>query len=96
LTSIFCALRRLENVTLINGRNYDAYYVTAENRKYFVLRDAEKNTQTPQADGFGTLPVKPANSGPWRTLTSHWKGGRIVTAMRSVGERSGLTTPLNH
>jgi hypothetical protein len=38
--------------------------VTAENKKYFVLRDAEKNTLAPQADGFGTLSVKPANSGP--------------------------------
>jgi hypothetical protein len=96
LTSIFCALRRLENVTLINGRNYDAYYVTAENKKYFVLRDAEKNAQTPQADGFGSPSVKPAKSGPWGTLTSHWKGGRIAAPMRSIGERSGLATPLNH
>jgi hypothetical protein len=25
------------------GHKYDAYYVTAENKKYFILRDSEKN-----------------------------------------------------
>ncbi len=56
---------KVENVTLIDGRNYDAYYVTAENKKYFVLRDSEKNTLTPQTDGFGYLRVKLAKGGTY-------------------------------
>jgi hypothetical protein len=44
-------------VTLINGRNYDVYYVTAGNKKYFVLRDSEKNPLTPLADSGGDLDV---------------------------------------
>ena len=30
------------HVDVINGRNYDAYYVVAAGKKYFVLRDSEK------------------------------------------------------
>ena len=42
---------------LIDGRNFDSYYVTAGDKKYFVLRDTEDTPLTPQADGFGTLSV---------------------------------------
>lgn len=42
-------------VGLISGRNYDAYYLTAASKKYFVLRDSEKTPLAPQADGFGNL-----------------------------------------
>ena len=42
-------------VSLISGRNYDAYYVTAANKKYFVLRDSEKTPLTLTADGFGNV-----------------------------------------
>lgn len=30
------------SITLVGGGNYDQYYVTAGNKKYFVLRDSEK------------------------------------------------------
>lgn len=40
---------------LIENRNYDAYYVTAGTKKYFVLRDTEKNPLAPSASGFGSL-----------------------------------------
>lgn len=40
---------------LIENRNYDAYYVTAGTKKYFVLRDTEKNPLAPAASGFGSL-----------------------------------------
>ncbi|MCW5748601.1 MAG: hypothetical protein KIT36_20595 [Alphaproteobacteria bacterium] len=43
------------HVDLIRARNYDAYYVTAANKKYFILRDSEKAPLTPAADGFGNL-----------------------------------------
>jgi hypothetical protein len=41
------------NVRLINGRNYDQYYVTAGSKKYFVLRDSEKTPLATPSDGFG-------------------------------------------
>ena len=44
-------------VGVISGRNYEAYYVTAENKKYFMLKDSEGTYLTPRADGFGTLDV---------------------------------------
>jgi hypothetical protein len=42
-------------VRLISGRNYDAYYLTAASKKYFVLRDSDKTPLAPQADGFGNM-----------------------------------------
>ena len=42
-------------VSLISGRNYDSYYVTAGGKKYFILRDSEKTPLAPQGDGFGNL-----------------------------------------
>jgi hypothetical protein len=54
-----------ENVTLISGQNYDTYYVTAENKKYLVLRDSEKKTLTPQAGGSGILSVRLAKGGTY-------------------------------
>ena len=52
-------------ISLINGRNYDAYYVTAENKKYFVLRDSEKNTLASQHDRVGDLDVSLAKGGTY-------------------------------
>jgi hypothetical protein len=40
-------------VYLIDKNNYDSYYVTAGNKKYFVLRDTENKPLAPQADGGG-------------------------------------------
>ena len=45
------------DIKLIGSRNYDAYYATAGNKKYFVLRDTEKNPLAAQADEGGTLRV---------------------------------------
>lgn len=54
------------DITLINARNYDAYYVTAGNKKYFVLRDSEKQTLTPQTEGgSGEIRVKLAKGGTY-------------------------------
>jgi hypothetical protein len=50
---------------LVDGRNFDSYYVTAGDKKYFVLRDTEDTPLTPQADGFGTLNVKIAKDGSY-------------------------------
>ena len=50
---------------LIDGRNFDSYYVTAKDKKYFVLRDTEGTPLTPQADGFGKLSVKIAKDGSY-------------------------------
>jgi hypothetical protein len=82
-----------EKVTLISGLNYDAYYVTAENKKYFVLRDSEKKTLTPQASGSGIL---------WVTLA---KGGTYVwwakypappASVKKVSYYTPLTPPFDN
>jgi hypothetical protein len=82
-----------EKVTLISGLNYDAYYVTAENKKYLVLRDSEKKTLTPQASGSGIL---------WVTLA---KGGTYVwwakypappASVKKVSYYTPLTPPFDN
>jgi hypothetical protein len=39
------------NLKLINSSDYDSYYVTAGDKKYFVLRDTENVPLAPQASG---------------------------------------------
>jgi len=46
------------HVNVISGRNYEAYYVTAVNKKYFMLKDSDGAYLTPPADGFGGLDVR--------------------------------------
>jgi len=38
-------------IRLVNKRDYDVYYVTAGNKKYFVLRDSEKMPLATATDG---------------------------------------------
>ena len=47
---------------VIQSRNYDAYYLTAGSKKYFILRDSEKTPLAPQPTGGGDIeePI-PAN-----------------------------------
>lgn len=42
-------------VTLIRNRNYDDTYVTAANKKYLILRDAEKTPLAPANDPSGSV-----------------------------------------
>jgi hypothetical protein len=44
-----------KNLRLIDARNYEKYYLTAANKKYFILKDSEGTYLTPEANGFGTL-----------------------------------------
>jgi hypothetical protein len=44
-----------QRVTLINGRDYEKYYVTAGTKKYFVLRDTEKTPLAVASDSSGIL-----------------------------------------
>jgi hypothetical protein len=52
---------------VIEGRNYAKFYVTAENKKYFILTDSEKAPLTTQADMFGGLDasITPGGSYQW-------------------------------
>ena len=43
---------------VIDGRNYDKYYFTASNKKYFVLRDSEKTPLASPEPGGGNLGVR--------------------------------------
>jgi hypothetical protein len=53
------------HVPIISGRNYQAFYVTAANKKYFMLKDSEGVYLTPAADGFGDLSVPLAKGGQY-------------------------------
>jgi len=46
-----------KNLNLIENRDYEKYYVTAANKKYFILKDTEGTYLTAQASGFGNLGV---------------------------------------
>ena len=54
-------------VTAISNRNYDAYYITAANKKYFVLRDSEKTPLAVQADASGSVyaPIRKGDAWTW-------------------------------
>jgi hypothetical protein len=43
---------------VVDGRNFDADYVTAGDKKYFILEDSEKVPLAPQTDGFGAIRVR--------------------------------------
>lgn len=43
---------------VVNGRNYDMYYVTAASKKYFILRDTEKNPLSPHDNGTGSINMR--------------------------------------
>jgi hypothetical protein len=42
---------------IIDGRDFDSYYVTAGDKKYFVLRDTEDTPLMPAVDGSGIFQV---------------------------------------
>ena len=52
-------------VSLINNRNFDDYYVSAGGKKYFVLRDTERTALASGADGFGSLRVDVPKGGSY-------------------------------
>ncbi len=52
-------------ITPIGNRNYDAYYLTAANKKYFVLRDSEKTPLAVQADASGSVYATIPKGGAW-------------------------------
>jgi hypothetical protein len=43
---------------LIDGRDYQKFYLTAASKKYFILKDAEGTYLTPEASSFGNLTVR--------------------------------------
>lgn len=44
--------------SLIANRNYDDFYVTAGSKKYYILRDTERDPLAVAADGFGYVKVE--------------------------------------
>jgi hypothetical protein len=54
-------------VQIFQGRNIDSFYVQAGAKKYFVLRDTEKEPLAPAWDGTGSLApdVAPGASFTW-------------------------------
>jgi hypothetical protein len=53
------------SIHAITGRNFDAYYATAANKKYFILRDSEKTPLAVQADGSGYVSARIPKGGSW-------------------------------
>lgn len=49
---------KVVDLNLVDNRNYDAYYATANSKKYFVLRDSEKNALAPAVSNFGSLSAR--------------------------------------
>jgi hypothetical protein len=58
---------RPARINIFENRNVDAYYVQAENKKYFVLRDTEKVPLSVAWNGFGSLApeVNPGATFTW-------------------------------
>ena len=52
-------------VSLINGRDFDKYYVTAGSKKYFILRDSDNVPLAPAASGFGGLDTTIEKGASW-------------------------------
>lgn len=50
---------------MIDGGNYDAQYVTAGSKKYFVLLDSEKVPLAPQPKPGGNISVSLAPDATW-------------------------------
>ena len=44
-----------KNLSIIDNRNYEKYYLTAASKKYFILKDSEGTYLTAQASSFGGL-----------------------------------------
>jgi hypothetical protein len=57
---------QMAQVTLIKGGNYDDYYFTAKNKKYFILRDAEDKPLASSPGQYSLdVSLKQGNSWTW-------------------------------
>src|SRR5271155_4180438 len=54
-----------QSFNLIENRDYEKFYATAANKKYFILKDTEGTYLTAQASGFGNLGVTLAPGGQY-------------------------------
>jgi hypothetical protein len=45
-------------IAVFNQRNWQSYYYTAANKKYFILKDSDGTYLTPATDGIGSLEVR--------------------------------------
>ena len=76
----------------VSGKNFDAYYVTAEDKKYFVLRDEEKTALAPATNPVGDVFVslKPGDIWLW------WaKYPAPPPAVKTISYMTSLTTPFD-
>ena len=55
------------SLNVIDRKNFEAYYLTAKNKKYFVLKDSEDQYLMPAADLGGSLdvPLQAGQSWTW-------------------------------
>jgi hypothetical protein len=51
--------------SVVDTRNFDAYYVLAGSKKYFILRDDEKVPLAPAASYDGSLGITIPKGGSW-------------------------------
>lgn len=53
------------DVQLIRYRAFDGYYLTASNKKYFILQDSEKTPLAPAVDNTGSVSVSIPKGGAY-------------------------------
>ena len=53
------------DVQLIRYRAFDGYYLTAGNKKYFILHDSEKTPLAPSVDNTGSVSAQIAKGGAY-------------------------------
>lgn len=82
--------RSAQTFYVVDNRNYDAFYVVAKNKKYFVLRDSEKTPLAPPSDGGGGVRVKLEPGAAWTWWARYPAPPKEVT---SISYFTPLTPP---
>jgi hypothetical protein len=77
-------------VHVIESRGYDEYYVTAGDKKYFILKDTENVPLAPQTDGGGSLTPKIDKGG---TYTWWAKYPAPPADVKSVSYYTSISAP---
>jgi hypothetical protein len=80
------------HVDLVNQNNYDAYYVVAASKKYFILRDSEKKPLAPASDG-GSVSISIAKG----TSYVWWaKYPAPPAEVKKIGYYTAITPPFDN
>lgn len=73
----------------VTSNDYDAYYVTAEDKKYFVLRDEDKTPLAPPTNPSGSVFVSLAPEGTWLWWAKYPAPPAAVKAINYITSLAG-------